>query len=205
MKKIFKISLSIFLSILMCCMAVPVMAAEAAEEAYGEAFQVYMPLHYLQSDTEWANDPTACGSTIGQVGCAITSFAMILKHFNINKDPGDVNADLGEDACPFMFFEAGNEYGLSTVEVYYSDTATLSELNATNRIREQLRVSRPVLVGMKTSSGKTHFVVAYSYVDMEPGGSPIVSILDPSILYGYTTLSQYYNAGWGVYRLYAYY
>ncbi len=207
MKKVFKISLTIFLSILMCFMAVPVMAAEVEPVAYGEAFQVYMPVHYRQDDPTWANVPMqSLGLSIGTHGCTLTSFTMIVNYYGFQENPAMVNSTLGAAACIFDYDTAASAYNLTKIRVHHDvvNDTTLTEWVAMDRIRTQLMSSRPVLVGFKKGSN-THFVVAYSYVDMEPGGTPVVSILDPSTTRNKTKLSQYYADGWEVHRLYAFY
>ncbi len=207
-KKHFKI-LSIFLSFMLCFSAFPVMASEQdepAEAAYGEAITITMPVHYRQSDSRWASDiMLSCGDTIGQSGCAITSFAMIVNFYGSTDDPGDVNTRLGNNACPIQYSTAGSLYGLTTQTLCYNDS-TISKDSAINLMKPHIFQNRPILVGMKKGSS-THFVVATGYVDMQELGTsdPYIPILDPSTYYNKTSLNQYYADGWAVHRLYVYY
>ncbi len=209
MKKLLKACLSIFLSFLMCFMAVPVMAAEQAEEVYGEAYQITMPIHYRQGDPRWSNiRMQSCNLPIGTHGCALTSFAMIVNYYGYQHDPAMVNEELKTLACDLQYGEAGLKYNLTLAHIgYYDNTLTMTA--AIDYIKPHIIASRPVLVGIKKGT-RTHFVVAYGYIDLEELGTtnPYIPILDPSdseaVGCNKTSLKQYYDDGWAVHRIFAY-
>lgn len=169
--------------------------------------EIFLPMtHYYQDGQPWSkNIMQTCGSTIGEAGCAVTSFAMITSYYGYSDDPGEVNTKLGSYACPFSYANAGSKYSLSLVgDVHQS----VSNDYAKSYILGALRNNRPVLVGL--NGGSTHFVVAYGYVEeiYDPGqgfyGNKYYYIYDPWSPRDYYELDQYLNNGWSVNRLKVY-
>lgn len=153
--------------------------------------------HYYQDDSRWGSDVMeTCGLTIASAGCCLTSFTMIQRYLGGTDDPGDVNIELGDYACPFYYYVAADEYGY-TVEYFSSSTQTDS--NAINFIIGSIDEDNPVLVGMyHNTTGKTHFVAANGY------NGETIYIKDPSSYYNYSTLNEYLDTNWTVNRLCVY-
>lgn len=164
--------------------------------------------HYYQDGQTWSGyNMKTCGKTIGNAGCAVTSFTMITNYYGFNDDPGEVNSILGDLACGLHYVAAGNKYGLSLVGNVH---ASVSESYAKNYILGALRNNRPVLVGMKYGSSGTHFVVARGYFEeiYEPEngfyGRKYYYIYDPSANKDYMFLDDYFDDGYSVHRLKVY-
>lgn len=163
--------------------------------------------HYYQNRQSWSNDiMRTCGSTIGNAGCALTSFTMVTDYYGYSDNPGQVNALLGNLACPIYWTQSGAKYGLTLVgnvgEGY-------SESYVKTYIRGALRLDRPVIVGFKKGSS-THFVVARAYlketIDPYEGttGREYFYIYDPSYGRDYLFVDDYLNEGWVVHSLKVY-
>lgn len=136
-----------------------------------------------------------CGKTIGEAGCCVTSFTMIVNFFGYNQNPGEVNAVLGDDACPFNYTNAGSKYDLTIANYKYG---TVSDDDAITFIIGAISLGKPVLVGMHPDgNGNQHFVTAYGY------SGDTIYIRDPASNRNYTTLAQYLSS-YHVDRLYVY-
>ena len=160
--------------------------------------------HYYQSGGQsWSSD--YCGGsssnpTIANAGCAITSFAMILGHYGLSANPGQVNSTLGSSAYPFQWYTAASVYGLSSPTITTFSNTYAQKALAHSTICSYVRNDIPVIVGLKNSSGNTHFVVAR-------GAAPqnaYIYIYDPSYNTDNTVLSQYTNNGYYVYEIIVY-
>ncbi len=154
--------------------------------------------YYAQAGEPWSNDiMQTAGDTIGDSGCALTSFAMIQRYLGGNDDPGEVNTTLGNDACPFMYWGAAETYNY-TISASYHSNAGCSENYAEEFIIGAIDTGYPVLVGIQKYSGGQHFVTAYGY------DSGTVYIHDPgSANYGDETLSELLENG-NITRLYVF-
>ena len=59
---------------------------------------------YAQGATQWGSATIGtCGDTIHNVGCALTSLAMIFQYYGANQDPGTLNRCMGTAACPLAW------------------------------------------------------------------------------------------------------
>jgi hypothetical protein len=63
--------------------------------------------YFWQGDATWAsNGIGACGNTIGNIGCALTSLSMIFQYYGANHNPGTLNNCMGAAACPLYWGSA---------------------------------------------------------------------------------------------------
>lgn len=159
---------------------------------------------YSQIDPRWRNTKiNGCNSTIGSVGCALTSTAIVTsKYYNPNKTPAQMNYEIGNNACPMQWSFAANKYGynLSYLQVRPSD----EEYNKV-QITGALHNGKPVIVGLtELGTNRTHFVVASGYYrsdsDLKSG---TIFILDPGKRYenDSVSLDRDYMDNWYFYRL----
>ncbi|MBO8170117.1 MAG: C39 family peptidase [Thermoanaerobacteraceae bacterium] len=116
---------------------------------------------FSQNDPRWADDHlNGCESTIGKAGCAVTSVAMVVKYFGVDTDPGQVNKDLGTDACPLNWWAVPSKAANDTIEL---DTVvhhpTYEEFY--NTAVRALSEDKPVILGFHTNApcNDLHFVV----------------------------------------------
>lgn len=154
----------------------------------------------VQSDSRWKDVQLGTSSnTIGSAGCCLTSFTMIRNYLSGTSDtPVNVNSVLGSYACPFAYSVAASRYGYA-IATSKSNDSGLSDDTATALIIGAMDTYNvPILVGVKNSSGGTHFVVASGY----NSGNGIL-IRDPASR-NYTLLSQYLDAGYFVHRIYCF-
>ncbi len=168
---------------------------QVARNARGFKYLTEVP-HYFQDGRSWSNDIMQTeGLTIGSAGCCLTSFTMINEYLGSSDNPGEVNSTLGNSACPFVYQDAADKYGLRISNIKYG---TVTNDYAINFCIGAVTGEYPVLVGMIKSSGGTHFVAAYGY-----NGSTVY-IHDPASSRNYTTLQEYLDAGYSVHRLCVY-
>ncbi|MPM48800.1 hypothetical protein SDC9_95527 [bioreactor metagenome] len=120
---------------------------------------------YQDSGTYVQNYMQTCNETIYYSGCTLTSFTMTSNFMkSTNHNPGQVNTALGNNACPFNWSAAASTYGL-THTLIARDLNGLTRSSVESWIYSQISNNYPVIVGLKLSSGSTHYVVAYGYVD----------------------------------------
>ena len=152
-----------------------------------------------QADSRWKNEVMqTAGSTIGNAGCCLTSFTIVRNCISGTSDtPATVNSKLGNAACPFNWETARSTYGYSILTKMRNDSGISNESARLTVVGAIDEYSRPVMIGMKYND-KTHFVVGYGYTS-----DGDIIICDPAGR-NYTKLSQYYNAGYYVHRLYVY-
>ena len=121
--------------------------------------RVELPVpQFLQSDPAWGQDQSGSGQyTLGQVGCAITSSAMVLKFYGIDTDPGRLNVFLrdhgGFDENNDLRWEGPAALAPGQVRRAYED------LPSYYLIDSNLYRGNPVIVRLHLASGWTHFVV----------------------------------------------
>ena len=113
---------------------------------------------YLQGDPAWGKDPIG-GSvhTLGQVGCALTSAAMVMKFYGIDTDPGRLNVFLrengGYDEDNDLRWEGPTALAPDRVRHVYEDLPSYYLMDS------NLLHGNPVIVRLRFPSGVTHFVV----------------------------------------------
>lgn len=154
----------------------------------------------VQTDSRWSNEIMQTdGISIGRAGCCLTSFTMIRNLIsNVSDTPSTVNSVMGDNASPFNFYYAASAYGYTILTERREDSGISDEATILNVIGAIDEYSRPVLIGLKKSSGSTHFVVGYGYtLDGD------VIICDPAGR-NYTMLSQYFDEGYFAHRIYVY-
>lgn len=156
---------------------------------------------FYQKYPAWANAPIGSCTTIGRVGCTITSFAMIMTYnYRASDNPADVNRRLGKYACPFNYTVAASRYGVKAHQLAHSPQ---KEAVAKEKIRGAISSGQPVLVGMrKVGSKNTHFVVVYGF-EQYANGQSYHFIKNPENN-GKNTLEDY-MAGWYIHRIYTFY
>ena len=113
---------------------------------------------YLQSDPAWGQDQLAQSvHTMGQVGCAVTSAAMVMKFYGIDTDPGRLNVFLreheGYDENNDLRWEGPTVLAPARVRHAYED------LPSYYLIDSNLARGNPVIVRLHLPGGSTHFVV----------------------------------------------
>jgi len=154
--------------------------------------------HYFQNGQSWSsNYMLPLKQTIGNSGCALTSFTMVENYLNnSNKNPGKINEELSGHTCPMDWEYAGNYYNLKihSKTIRQGDNP-LDMTSVNNLVVGSLSLGLPVILGMYNSS-TTHFVTARGY--WLNNNSLIIMINDPNVNKNYTTLEQYLNAGYKV-------
>ena len=113
---------------------------------------------YLQGDDKWADDHLGTSPrTMAQVGCAVTSAAMIMKFYGLDTDPGRLNTFLlangGYDENNDLRWEGPAALAPTRVKHVYED------LPSYHLIDSNLADGNPVIVRLNLPSGWTHFVV----------------------------------------------
>ncbi len=113
---------------------------------------------YLQGDPAWGHDHLALSAhTMGQVGCAVSSVAMIMKYYGLDTDPGRLNNFLrdhgGYDENNDLLWEGPPLLSPDKVRHVYED------LPSYYLIDSNLRRGNPVIVRLRFANGITHFVV----------------------------------------------
>lgn len=150
--------------------------------------------HYLQNGEVWSDDiMQTAGFTIGEAGCAVCSFAMILTHYGRESNPRWVNKIIGNYACPFYYEAAGNAFSLTV----HADKDPKDNDTALFYIIGSIDDAKPVMVKME-KEGNTHYVAAYGY------NGTTISIKDSERSWNYSTLNTYIDKGWTVQKLISY-
>ena len=139
--------------------------------------------NYYQTD--YSDIMKTCNKTIANSGCALTSVTMVSNYLtNKNRNPSQVNAILGNYACPLYWYEAASRLGMSVVRY---GSASYPSISST--MISYLNSGNPVIIEMELSSGIDHYVVVKGYNNN--GSSTIFYINDPSRNINHTTLKQY--------------
>lgn len=116
--------------------------------------------YYWQGDPQWGKNPIgACNNNINNVGCALTSLAMIFQYYGANHNPGTLNSCLGTDACP-LYWGSKKVSSCSSNKVAWVSWPTFSY----SRLEQELK-SRPVILDIGNS---VHFVVVLSGSGNDP-------------------------------------
>ena len=114
----------------------------------GDAWGAY----YNQRDSRWATEKVGYVShTVWQIGCLLTSLAMVYTHFGMRSvTPASIAAHGGWfDGRGAIYNSALNIPGHTTLVSYNPSAAW---------IRAHVAAGHPVIVGMNLPSGSTHFV-----------------------------------------------
>jgi len=128
---------------------------------------------YHQSDIYWKNDSLGRTlGTLGQEGCAVTSAAMVLSYYGIHANPQRLNDFLtlneGYTEKGWIYWEKAAEFTPNKIRHAYED------LPSHYLIDWNLLKGNPVIVRLRSSQGKTHFVVivgkeGFNYLVADPG------------------------------------
>lgn len=144
---------------------------------------------YGQTDPRWADDiMRICDLSIGEAGCALTSAAMVFGYYGDTRNPAQLNACLGDYACPIYWQTAANQCssGLARYLDYPPfDWAT---------IESTLAAGRPIIVRFARVSNPdwTHFVPIIGGAGTSPDGYTILDSWD-----GRTkSMAAYVGNGW---------
>ena len=147
-----------------------------------------------------------CGSTLAQCGCAVTSAAMLLKYYGVDKSPTGgpttpetlnswLKANNGYNRFGAIMWNSVATYSIKsnqnfgTPKIKWNGTGTANDFTTLNN---ELNNNKPVILSVKNES---HFVVATGIQNTT------YSINDP-ISQSITTLQGYNNVFQGM-RLYA--
>jgi hypothetical protein len=128
--------------------------------------------YYWQGDPQWGgNRIGACNNTIRNVGCALTSVAMIFKYYGVDKNPGTLNSCLGGAACPLS-------WGTSRIASCSGGKVRFTEwIRSFNygQLEQKLKTG-PVILELR-NGGSMHFIVVLggsgsnpaNYIVNDPG------------------------------------
>lgn len=143
------------------------------------AFQL---AHYSQQDPQWKNIKIGSSSeTIGRVGCALTSVAMLLSGYGYGETPASLNKKLKQNGG---FMGAAIVWGTVSVvrpQVKFENIVICRDSDAPlSAINASLAAGQPVLVEVDNSPAaglQTHWVVLYAkkgddYLMLDPWPYP---------------------------------
>ncbi|MCA0351451.1 MAG: C39 family peptidase [Chloroflexi bacterium] len=138
---------------------------------------------FWQADPAWKNNRIgACNNTIGNVGCALTSVAMVFQFYGADKNPGTLNSCLGDHAC-------GMNWGsFKILPCSNNKVRFVQRINSFSyaRLEQELRQG-PVIVEL-SNANSTHFIVVLGGSGTNPAN---YMVNDPGIKNGVrTTLSR---------------
>ncbi|MFD3163289.1 hypothetical protein [Herpetosiphon sp. NSE202] len=138
---------------------------------------------FWQADPAWKNHKIGkCTNSIGNVGCALSSLAMVFKFYGADKNPGTLNTCLGNDACgmnwPSPKILPCSDYKVRFVERINGFTYA--------RLEQELRQG-PVILELSRSDSQ-HFIVVLGGNGTNPAN---YMVNDPGLENGMrTTLSR---------------
>ena len=141
---------------------------------------------YKQTDSRWANTLVgSSGRTIADIGCATTAVAMMESY----RTKSTITPDTMENKLQYT----------SGGALYWPSNYLINAAMSYSDIYALLKSGKPVIVGAKTSSGSTHFVVVKGYA----GGNSLTAagftINDPGSN-SRTTLAQYLTVYPSIFR-----
>lgn len=128
---------------------------------------------FFQEDPAWADDFLGESTdTLGNSGCAVSSACMILKFYGYDIDPKKLNRYLithhGYEGSSWIKWEVAADYPPGIATHMYED------LPSYGLIDWNLLHGNPVIVRIRRSTGRTHFVVlvgkkGFDYLVRDPG------------------------------------
>lgn len=134
---------------------------------------------FRQGDDKWCDDAIGgveANGTVGSVGCAIASIAMIFQSYGIDTDPQQLNWFLtkvgGYTDEGWVYWERAAWWAPDRVQHVYED------LPSYQLIDSNLAKGNPVIVRVRLSNGITHFVViagkdGFDYLVRDPGAGAV--------------------------------
>jgi len=140
----------------------------------------YDGTYYSQRDERWANNTIgASGESIGNVGCLVTSVAMVLKSKGVDVTPTDIAANnCYFDLCTtaYMKFSIDLPGGHRRASSHVGNIS-FSDINS------KLDSGEPVIVGLNAGSYGTHFIVLKkkdgdSWIMYDPVYGPDIKFTD---------------------------
>ncbi len=140
------------------------------------ARRVELPVDlFLQGDPKWGKDPLGNSvHNLGQVGCAMTSAAMVMRFYGVDTDPGRLNVYLrengGYDEDNDLIWEGPATLAPDRVHKAYEDLPSYYLMDS------NLLHGNPVIVRLRLSNGVTHFVVVmgkegFDYLIRDPSSA----------------------------------
>lgn len=164
------------------------LSSSAASTSYS-AVSLNVP-SYKQTDSRWANTLIgSSGKTIAQIGCATTAISMIESYRSGTAIyPNAMSKKL-------KYTSSGSVYWPSDYTAYYSSNGYLSN------IYNQLKLGKPVLIGLKNKYGSQHWVVITGFTGGNSLTASRFTINDPGsktrtnlqqLLNSYPTLYKYF-------------
>jgi uncharacterized protein YvpB len=110
--------------------------------------------YYNQRDSEWGNQTIGLSSErMKDVGCLVTSMAMVASHYGKSIKPKDIAAS----SAPFFGSTAYMNQGTWTAG---GVTMTRTRIGySASAIDQELNQGHPVVVGLFSSSNPSHFIV----------------------------------------------
>ncbi|MDI9497416.1 MAG: C39 family peptidase [Bacillota bacterium] len=154
-----------------------------------DSVSLEMP-HFRQTDPAWAGCELRPGRTIGDIGCALTSLAMLGHVYGIEQNPAEVAADLGSWAAPLEWevyttlhnLRIVREDNLLDIDPHVADRDWVRD----SAVRA-LAQGHPVIVGIQHREHlTTHFIVVHGY--RFENGAYIVETYDTSTNNDYPNL-----------------
>lgn len=159
-------------------------------------------LPFSQHDTQWKDDIMETdGLSIDSYGCALTCVAMVFRYFGVSTNPGILNEDLGNYACPIYWYQAA-PYGSDGKARLVTFDDSPSDADVINGTVGALQDDNPVIVGFIKPGGGTHFVLIKSVIGDGLSWDDY-GVIDPN---GgtYTNLKYFKDLGWTFHRLVIY-
>ena len=130
---------------------------------------------FLQGDSKWGRDPLGNSvHNLGQVGCAMTSAAMVMRFYGVDTDPGRLNVYLrengGYDEDNDLIWEGPPTLAPDRVRKVYEDLPSYYLMDS------NLLHGNPVIVRLRLANGVTHFVVVmgkegFDYLIRDPSSA----------------------------------
>ncbi|HEV7867303.1 MAG TPA: C39 family peptidase [Chthoniobacteraceae bacterium] len=128
---------------------------------------------FRQGDERWRRDRIGnTRETVGAVGCAVSSAAMVLASYGFDTDPGRLNRFVternGYTPQGWLYWEKAAELAAGEVRHAYEDLGSYDLIDA------NLARGNPVIAKLRLPSMTTHFVViagksGFDYLTRDPG------------------------------------
>ncbi|NLG24044.1 MAG: hypothetical protein GX558_01705 [Clostridiales bacterium] len=159
--------------------------AGVCADSYYDAVTLNVP-DYKQFDGDWASLMVGkSGKTMKQIGCAITSLAMA-ESYRTGKA---ITPDVMKSRLTFN----------GTGALYWPGNYVIPSAISYRQLYDKLKNNIPVIVGARSASGKTHFIVVKGYVGGQTLSASGFLINDPGSS-SRTRLSQFLSAYPKLYR-----
>ena len=140
-----------------------------------QAWTNYGIQQYYQDD--YTTPVCSGGSSMSQVGCAVTSFSMVAAKYGVYKNPEQMFYALNAtgaitDNCEMTWSVSGVQSALGLTMQHWNNSPNYTEADGKQTIEGILKTGKPVIVGLKkVGSSSRHFVVCYGYEKYSDGGT----------------------------------